>query len=452
MELPRFEYGFKDDSVEFYRFRAFYKEINGNECELKDDELRKVIRELGFEFDGKVYLISDENMNAMMNEISGYKGQGVNIIYYEQLYDLKSDEYFEAKIVSADMLKKMIKRLMPKFRYKNNYFALHSEKQTELELIKNDILRVWGENTQQTFDELSLKLPLIPLDKIKFTLAQQAAFVWKSAETYLQADCFEFDEQEIKHLIDYIEKECEEHGGISIDEIPFDNLKAENPEFSDTALITCFCKLVEDRFERNARILTRKGVNRDTYTAVTEFCCRQDKCKYDRLEYIARKVAGTIRQPDIIEAANAVMVRINKDDFIADRLIHFDVDRIDTALDYIVTDDFVGMREITTFSTFPFCGYGWNLFLLESYCRRFSKKYKYNTRRPNSSNSGAIVARTCHLAYRDIMVCAVARSGRNLNQEEVFDFLTEAGYMERKRYRDIDLLINEAAELREKRK
>ena len=101
---------------------------------------------------------------------------------------------------------------MPQFRYRSNYFALPSEHQTELELIRNDIIRVWGSNTLQTFDELSTKLPLIPMDKIKFTLAQQPAFVWNSAETYMQADWFEADETEIENLSDYVDEQCEEHG------------------------------------------------------------------------------------------------------------------------------------------------------------------------------------------------------------------------------------------------
>lgn len=452
LQLPRFEYGFKDDGVELYRFRASYEEVNGSDCPLDDDVLLDSIRGMGFEFDGKVYLISDDSMKSIADEIDDYRDQGVNIVYYESLYDLKSYEYFDAKIVSEDMLKAILKHLMPRLRYKNNYFALDSERQTELELIRNDIIRVWGSNTLQTFDELSLKLPLIPIDKIKFTLAQQSAFVWNSAETYMQAEWFEADEDEIERLGDYIDEQCEEHGGVSLDEIPFDHLNEANPEISETALNTCFCKLVEDRFEKNARMLTRKGASKDTYTAVIEFCREQDKCTYDRLEYIAKRVAGTIRRPDIIEAANAVMVRVDKNDFIVDRLIQFDTDRIDAALDYVVTDDFIGMREITTFSTFPFCGYGWNLYLLESYCRRFSKKYKYETRRANSSNSGAIVVKSCSLNYHDIMTQAVARSGRELQQNEVFDFLTEAGYMERKKYSDIDSLINEAAQLRERRK
>lgn len=452
LKLSRFEYGFKDDGVEIYRFRASYEEINGMDCPLDDDILIDSIRKMGFEFDGKIYLIADDSMKIIVDQINDYKNQGINIVYYESLYDLKSYEYFDAKIVSADMLKSVVKYLMPQFRYKSNYFALSSEHQTELELVRNDIIRVWGGNILQTFDELSLKLPLIPMDKIKSTLAQQTAFVWNSTETYMQAKWFEADEEEIVRLVDYIDKQCEENGGVSLDEIPFDRLIETNPEISETALYTCFCKLVENRFERNARMLTRKGASKDTYTAVIEFCRKQDKCTYDRLEYIAKQVAGTIKRPDIIEAANAVMVRVDKNDFVADRFIRFDTDRIDTALDYIVTNDFIGMREITTFSMFPFCGYGWNLYLLESYCRRFSKKYKYETRRANSSNSGAIVIKSCLLNYHDIMTQAVARSGRELQQNEVFDFLIEAGYMERKKYSDIDSLINEAAQLRERRK
>ena len=452
LKLSRFEYGFKDDGVEIYRFRASYEEVNGMDCPLDDDILIDSIRKMGFEFDGKIYLIADDSMKIIVDQINDYKNQGINIVYYESLYDLKSYEYFDAKIVSADMLKSVVKYLMPQFRYKSNYFALFSEHQTELELVRNDIIRVWGGNILQTFDELSLKLPLIPMDKIKSTLTQQTAFVWNSTETYMQAKWFEADEEEIVRLVDYIDKQCEENGGVSLDEIPFDRLIETNPEISETALYTCFCKLVENRFERNARMLTRKGASKDTYTAVIEFCRKQDKCTYDRLEYIAKQVAGTIKRPDIIEAANAVMVRVDKNDFVADRFIRFDTDRIDTALDYIVTNDFIGMREITTFSMFPFCGYGWNLYLLESYCRRFSKKYKYETRRANSSNSGAIVIKSCLLNYHDIMTQAVARSGRELQQNEVFDFLTEAGYMERKKYSDIDSLINEAAQLRERRK
>ena len=81
LKLSRFEYGFKDDGVEIYRFRASYEEINGMDCPLDDDILIDSIRKMGFEFDGKIYLIADDSMKIIVDQINDYKNQGINIVY-----------------------------------------------------------------------------------------------------------------------------------------------------------------------------------------------------------------------------------------------------------------------------------------------------------------------------------------------------------------------------------
>lgn len=451
LELPRFEYGFSEDGVELYRFRGSYSDVNDMSCSLDDEQLQLAIRNMGFKFDGKIYLIADEDIEAIKNNIQEYDNQDVSIIYYENLFDQFADSFFNAKIVSFEMLKCLLKKLFPKYKYKAAYFALVPESTNELELIKNDIVRVWGDDIQQTFDELEQKLPLIPVNKIKFTLSQHSEFVWDSVETYIQTKRFVADNTELSRLIKCVDEQCEATGLASLDKIPFDNLRSENSDLSETAFLTCFCKLVEDKYDRYARVLTRKGTSVDTYTAVRNFCNNKNRCYYNELEDVAKSVSGTIRTPDIVEAANSIMIRISADEFISDEQIDFDIDRIDSAIKTIVKNDFIGLKEITTFSTFPFCGYGWNLFLLESYCRRFSRKYRYDTRRANSSNSGAIVVKTCTLSYHQIMAHAVARSGRDLTKDEVFGYLTEIGYIERKRYGEIDSLIKDAEDIRERR-
>lgn len=452
LSLPRFEYGFKDDSVELFRFRNSYKEVNGTQCILNDEQLLTAIWRSGFEYDGKIYLVSDEAKKRLKDEVRVYEDIGVCIIYYELLYDSNLDVYFDSKIISAEMLKALLQVLLPKYRYKANYFSLSAQRQTELELIENEIVRVWGGNALKTVDELSVELPLIPVEKLKSTLSQRVAFIWNSIETYTRLDLLNADEDEIDKLVDFTNDQCDKNGRVSLDGLPLDGLRANNPELSETALYNAVYKNIEDLFDRNEKILTKKGTSKDTNTAIIEFCRTQDKCTYERLQFIAKKVAGVARQPAIVEAGNAAMVRVDKNNFVADRFVSFNVDRIDMALDKIIISNFIGMREITTFSIFPFCGYAWNLYLLESYCRRFSKKYQYETRRANSSNSGAVVSKSCLLSYHEIMAHAVARSGMELNEEEVYAFLTATGYMERKRYNDIDALINDAAELREGKK
>lgn len=99
LELPRFEYGFTDDGVELYRFRASYSDVNGMSCSLDDEQLLFAIRNMGFEFNGKVYLIADDDIEAIKSKILEYAGQGINIIYFENLFTEYADSFFDAKII-----------------------------------------------------------------------------------------------------------------------------------------------------------------------------------------------------------------------------------------------------------------------------------------------------------------------------------------------------------------
>ena len=167
------------------------------------------------------------------------------------------------------------------------------------------------------------------------------------------------------------------------------------------------------------------------------------------LQQIMQDVEGSVRYPVVIEAANAVMVRVSQDDFVTDDNVRFDVLGIDSALDDVVVGNGIGLKEVTTFGAFPFCGYPWNHFVLESYCRRFSTKYKYACMTPNSQNAGAIIRRSSELSYHDIMAEALARSGVTLDEKNAFDYLISSGLLIRRRYNNMDSLLKKAAVLRE---
>ena len=63
------------------------------------------------------------------------------------------------------------------------------------------------------------------------------------------------------------------------------------------------------------------------------------------------------------------MVRIDVEQYVADKCVSFDVEKIDEVLDAVVTDMYLPLRSFVAFGSFPACGRAWNLFLLESYCR-----------------------------------------------------------------------------------
>ncbi|XOQ52576.1 MAG: hypothetical protein ACFWT7_04250 [Succiniclasticum sp.] len=451
LELPTFAYGFRGDYVELQRFRQNYNKINNSQCPLKDDDLRNVIKNMGFEYEGKIYILSDSVVEQIMGKIRAYKNQGASIIYYDQFYNSNYEECDKTKIISSEMLREVLKSKMQDMIFKSDYVLLTTNERLESDVIKDEIIRVWGNSTQQSFEELSKKLQFIPSGKVKNALNHRSEFITNSAGVYLQKSSFTASEDEIKKLKDYVENQCNEHGSVSLDTIPFENLREENPDFSDKAFYECFFEAISDKFERNCKILTLKGSGIDTSTAIAEFCRSRGRCTFEQLKNISEQVSGKACAPEIIEIANDNMVRIDRANFVSDNKVTFDVEVIDKALDRIVKDYFIGLREIMTFTLFPSCGYSWNLYLLESYCRRFSKRYRFLTRSKKSLNSGAIVSNECSFNYHEIMVHAAARSNRDLNKEEVFEYLKEAGYIERKRYSAMDQLLKEARELRERR-
>ena len=161
------------------------------------------------------------------------------------------------------------------------------------------------------------------------------------------------------------------------------------------------------------------------------------------------EVYGDVRYPVVIDAASSIMIRIDRDTYVSDDQLSFDVTKIDSILDVII-DGYIGLREVNSFGLFPFCGQSWNLFLLESYCRRFSKKYTYRCITANNRNAGVIISKEIEMDYLQIMTNAVARSSCALNEDDVLRFLVDAGYILRRNNSYVAQLISDAKEIRER--
>ena len=145
------------------------------------------------------------------------------------------------------------------------------------------------------------------------------------------------------------------------------------------------------------------------------------------------------------------MVRVDADRFVSDEQVNFNEADIDEVLDTLVQGEAIGMKEITSFALFPDCNFAWNLYLLESFCRRFSKAFKYMAVTTNSRNAGAIVRKELISDYHTLLANVLAVKCVNLSNEAVMDYLFDNGYIARHSYKYIQNLIELALELREGR-
>jgi len=448
-----FSNGFRIGSpIELLRFRRFAAENFGNEIKLTDEELIKSISSCGILFGGKVYVIGNGIESKIRNNVDLEVSNGAEIIYYSSFYARHEEWLFAGGVISEEMLKEILVKMYPKYVHKAKYFLLKTGNGTELSKIKREILRIWGSDVMLNYEQLSERLPYIPLDKIKYVLAQNGDFIWNATGVYTHVSKVDVTDEECVAITDYVEVACQRDGYVSLSDVPLEEIAERNYELSLTAIHNAVFEIVlSDKYDRRGKIITRKGDTLDALTIMKEYCRQLDKCSLQDLLDFERELTGESHRWIPMEAGYSVMVRADEDTYIAEKYVHFDVAGIDSALELLVTGEYLPLKSITTFAAFPHCGQPWNLFLLESYCRRFSDRFRFEVLAVNSKNAGVIVRKSCRLSYPEIMADAAAKSGIPLEKMEVEEFLYDNGYIGKRSYSKTNELIRQAKAIRERR-
>lgn len=440
----RFANGFRLNSpIELARFRLFVEKDAGEELTLSDEELRSSIAASGMAFGGKVYAVSTQAKERIRRLAEDYFTDGAQAIFFAEFYTKNESWLFEASVVSEDMLIEILRKLFPKLLFTQTYFGYTGA--SIVAALESEILRVWGDDVLRTYCQLVERLCYIPLERIKSVLSQNSDFIWNSMETFAHVSKIEITAEE-RHLIrEAVSRECNSRGYASIADLPLSEIDERNYTISLTALHNAVYRIcLSDKFDIKGKIVTRKGDTLDALTIMKNYCLTIDKCSLDNLLSYEKELTGEINRWIPMEAGNTVLVRIDKDHYVADKLVHFDVEAVDAAIELFIEGDYLPLISFTTFGAFPHCGQTWNLFLLESYCRRFSRKFRFDTPSINSRNAGAVIRKTCGMDYTEIMTDAVANADVPLKDTAVGKFLYENGYTGRSTAAKVNEIISNA--------
>lgn len=436
--------------IELVRFRSFTEEDLGKEILLPDKELERHIAACGTTFDGKVYAVSDQAKERIKKLVEEYFADGARAIFFAEFYAKNENWLFGENVVSEDMLIEILRKLFPELAFKQIYFGYMDG--SAFAVLESEILRVWGDNVLLTYTQIVERLQYIPLDRIKYALGQNGNFLWSNVETFSHVSRIDITDEEWGAIREAAMRKCNAYGYVSITDLPFGEIEERNYELSIPAIHNAVYRIcLSDKFDKKGKIVTRKGDVFDALTIMKKYCRTIDKCSLDDLLNIEKELTGEVSLRIPIEVGNTILIRIGKDTYVADRYVHFKVNIIDEVIELFVKGGYLPLKSFTTFAAFPDCGQEWNLFLLESYCRRFSRRFRFDAPTVNSRNAGAVIRKSCGLNYTEIMIDAVANADIPLKNTVVGKFLYESGYTGRSTTAKVSEIIDKARAIRERR-
>lgn len=445
----KFTYGFRLGSViELMKLKEYAKEED-IDINASDEELEKIIKRNGFVSNGKVFVI-DEVVKGKLDEILGEDfSQDISVIYYECFME-KHREWLESNyIVTEDILKEFLVMTRKDLFFSKNFIS-NNGKINENIAVTNEICRIWGDKVKLSVEEISDKLPYIPIEKIKFYLSESRLFAWVSEGVYTYVRTLIITQEEELEIVDFVNYECETNGFVLLRDIPLGDIIEQNYELpQSTILIAVYNRILSEEFHLNGKIVTKEKTDIDVVTLMKQFCTEKDECTLDEAINKVNELTGNKNRGVTYQALYDIMIRVSEQKFVSDRQVHFDIDAIDGAIDSFVKDGFAAVREVTTFALFPICGKTWNYYLLESYCHKYSKKYRYRTNLYNGRNAGAIVSCKIDWDYKELLSHAVARANIKLEKEIIGKYLFETGYMARSKFNWLDDIAEKAKQIRE---
>lgn len=446
-----YEYGIKYDSIrELMRFRQFADEM-GITLPEEDEALKTSILSSGTVIDDKVYCKNDDMLQELQRIVDDILSSGAVVIYYESLFENKQEWMESHVITSPDMLKEYLQYNISGCSFSKK-FMVKGSRCSEKDAVTDELKRIWGAHPVESVYRLSDRLPYIPIGNIWRVISGNDLFVLSSEGEYLFIDRFRITKDEEEDILDFVDEICEENGFASLCDVPLGSIEEENYELTQNAIYNAiYKKVLSGKYHLNGKILTKEKSELDAVMLLKQYIKDKDECTFDEVADKVVELTGGINRQYAFQALYDDMVRVDKNRFVANRLVNFSIDEIDTVLAGFITDNFRAIRDVTTFAMFPLCGQNWNHYLLESFCYKYSRKYSLHVIHFNDKNAGIIAEKDFNKKYNEMLAIALARTDVELSSEVIGQYLFNTGYMAKSKYAKLGEIAQRASELRKER-
>ena len=432
-----FSNGMRADFITENQIRRVYKlKYSGDEIPATFS-VTAFIKKTAFYHAGKYYFVTALNRGKLFRLVDKVFNAGNVIVYYDEFFSRYRGKLGDWHVKTPAMLVALLQKSDGQFYFSDKYFSVN--KFVRLSDVIEYTIRALPSETSFSVEQLHEKLPYVPSEEIERVLSNPRKYSRTIEGNFLLTEQIAFDLSEINEVRSVLLSDLQANGHAIFSTKVFPNTAALNPELSEMTICSVlFERFLSKDFSRHGNILTARGMLVDNLNLLKKFCALRDELTLNELFDRAKKL-GINRQTTIFDAAGESMVRVSKNVFVKDELIKFNVSAVDETLSPFVRGRIIALRDITSFNKFEpvkdIRGFEWkwNIYLLESFLRKVSRKFKFHTSTATNSVGGAICPRDkIFLNYVDLMSAVVMQEKIPLNANSVDAFLIEKNFRTRR--------------------
>ncbi|WP_326975385.1 hypothetical protein [Caproicibacter sp. BJN0012] len=423
------------------KFRNAYLKLTGDELP-EDIDIDDLVSYVGVEYSDKIYAISEEDKLHIKEFVHAAMDAGNRVMFYEEIYRLNMAFMTSAGIFSSDLLKIVLKQIMPEMRYKRTSFSL-----CDSDSLEQDIIACYEDKLMLTYGEIKNRLPYADMCQIRFVCSRSNKLVWAKEETYALSEKLQLSPADIKESKRIISYDIKEQGFSVFQRITALESTELNPSVPEVALKEAIYALhLSADYERNRSIITLPEASFTPSSVMVEYCKGLKEATLSQLQSYEEDL--TNKTSYSLGVAYSYMIRVEKERFVSLDSLSFDVQAIDNALSLFVRDEIIPLKSVNSFTSFPeIIGYTWNLFMLDSYCQHFSIRFRSMGGPAKSKPVGAIFPSQMQFgSYDDLLAQVAAKSDLKLNADDVSKFFKNNAYTLRRI--DTNGIIAKAQEMR----
>lgn len=454
-----FKKGFRMDSpLEIRKFKRYYMATHDTEITDSDNDISQKIKQLCIIYEGKAFLpdvmLSEELKEELLNYIEDAFSDGKAAIYYQAIFTEFSDAFLDYHIHDADMLKSYL-TFIGNGRFFINRSFISKTPDVSMDPLSEVRSCLQDCGRPVNYDELFNALPHLPQSKIKFILASNVEFVNNGHSEYFHESIVRLSDEELEGIAEIIQKTIDEREFIGGNEL-YDAIRAkypyiiaENQTLSMYGFRDALKAKLGDKFSFKGNIISHSGQEFSMADVFAKYVRSHDTFTLSELQSLANNLATPIYFETIYENS----LRISRDQFVAKTAAQFPIEAMDEALDRICMGKYIPIQEATNFGAFPYAGFPWNSFLLEHYVAGYSQKYKLLHSNFNGTEcAGAIAKRSAGIdSFDDLIVDLLANNQIEMKKAPVLQYLSDKGYLARRRYSEIEALIIKANAQRQRK-